>query len=137
MENEVKKYPIHDKLYLGCIGDFGTIERLSGEVTSGNVSHLACQIRGIARRRKEYLMKYSSVKEDKDLLLDEIDVKTIARQEERERCIKAAQEVHCLLCPIHNRCELIENGTIGVDTWNRCRCFDRVNIRKAMEGGEL
>lgn len=83
--NEKKKYIIHDKLYLGCIGDFGAIERLSGEVTSGNVSHLACQIRGIARRRKEYLMKHSLVKGDKDLLLDQIDVKEIARQEEREK----------------------------------------------------
>lgn len=74
----------------------------------------------------EYVAKQAATEQDR-----------IARQDERERCIKAAQEVHCLLCPIHNRCELIENGTIGVDTWNRCRCFDRVNIRKAIEeGGE-
>lgn len=59
----------------------------------------------------------------------------IAHKEERERCIKLACEVHCVLCPINKRCELIENGTIGIDTWNRCRCFDRVKIRKAIEEG--
>ena len=54
-----------------------------------------------------------------------IEQDRIARQEERERCIKAAQEAHCKLC--------------GKDADYKCyclNCLQRTEIRKALEGGE-
>lgn len=47
----------------------------------------------------------------------------IARQEERERCIKAAQDVYCDITCNH-RCDFTQ------------RCQIMWEIRKAMEGGE-
>lgn len=55
----------------------------------------------------------------------------IARTEERERCIKAAQEAHCKLY-----CKLCDN-----DADYKCyclNCLQRTEIRKAIEeGGEV
>lgn len=54
----------------------------------------------------------------------------IARAEERERCIKAAQDAHCGMCPIYEVCHNLDGGNLGGE------CNAKENIRKAMEGGE-
>lgn len=49
----------------------------------------------------------------------------IARQEERERCIKAAQDIYCdSICIVHDICK--DHG----------QCSNKNKFRKAMEGGE-
>ena len=61
----------------------------------------------------------------------------IARQEERERCIKAAQDYICGACPVHIDCTI--NGDDGEYQNHRgaVKCECREIIRKAMEGGEV
>lgn len=57
----------------------------------------------------------------------------IARQEERERCIKAAQDAHCRCCKWYEVCT-----SNGFDIKKTCiRCDQREQIRQAIEeGGE-
>ena len=63
------------------------------------------------------------------------DIERIARQEERERCIKAAQDAHCVLCNYND-------GICGVCTsFYECdeRDMIRIEMKKKllkMEGGE-
>lgn len=53
----------------------------------------------------------------------------IARAEERERCIKAAQEIVCKMC--------YEDSAIGCKYANDvAKCTTLIRLRKAMEGGE-
>lgn len=65
------------------------------------------------------------------LLLVEIATEQdrIARAEERERCIKIAQDTHCMFCSLFNK-KSKECGLIDYP------CTERYVIRKALEGGE-
>lgn len=55
----------------------------------------------------------------------------IARREERERCIKAAQDAHCRCCKWYDVCT-----SNGFDIKKTCiRCDQREQIRKAIEEG--
>lgn len=70
----------------------------------------------------------SLCQEAKDVYADFVQIATeqdrIARQEERERCIEAAQDVYCdITC--NTRC----------DIKNRCQIM--YEIRKAMKGGDV
>lgn len=53
----------------------------------------------------------------------------IARAEERERCIKAAQDAHCNMCAIYEVCHNLSGGNLDGE------CKAKEIIRKAMEGG--
>lgn len=53
---------------------------------------------------------------------------TISRAEERERCIKVAQDVHCKMCELKDYCK-IHGGEEDFE------CDSRDRIRKAIEEG--
>lgn len=58
----------------------------------------------------------------------------IARQEERERCIQAAQDWCCSDCGAQPKCK-IDSDELGHPAFGG-KCMDRVKIRKAIEEGD-
>ena len=65
----------------------------------------------------EYVAKQAATEQDR-----------IARAEERERCIKIAQDTHCMFCSLFNK-KSKECGLIDYP------CTERDVIRKAIEEG--
>lgn len=57
--------------------------------------------------------------------------------EERDRCIKVAQEWNCSACGFSKYCE-IDNDDVGHCIYKKNdKCMERVNIRRTIEGGDV